>query len=62
MFLGDYVDRGKYGVEVLTILFAYKIRFPKNCLILRGNHESRAMTEIFSFRRECLEKYDLEVY
>ena len=62
LFLGDYVDRGVYGVECCLLLFALKLCFPKNFVVLRGNHESRAMTETFSFRQECLTQYDEEVY
>lgn len=62
LFLGDYVDRGIYSVEVLVILFTIKIKWPKRVILLRGNHECRAMTQMFTFRRECLEKYDKEVY
>lgn len=62
LFLGDYVDRGIYSTEVLILLFSFKIANPKRVHILRGNHESRAMTAFFTFRRECLEKYDNDVY
>ena len=64
LFLGDYVDRGEYSIEVLVYLFAMKINYPSNVTLLRGNHESRAMTEHFTFREEVLEKYnnDEEIY
>ena len=39
-----------------------KLNYPDKIHLLRGNHESRSMTEHFTFRRECIEKYDLEAY
>lgn len=58
VFLGDYVDRGILGIEVCLLLFAIKLNTPKHVVLLRGNHESRNMTEAFTFRLEVLEKYD----
>lgn len=62
LFLCDYVDRGVLGIEVVLLLFAIKLNEPKSVVLLRGNHESRNMTESFTFREEVLERYDVEVY
>ena len=62
LFLGDYVDRGIYGIEVCMLLFSLKLQQPKSIVLLRGNHESRTMTETFTFREEVVSKYDLELY
>lgn len=62
VFMGDYVDRGVFGVEVLALLLAMKVRHQDTIVLLRGNHESRTMTSHFNFREEVLHKYDQEVY
>jgi serine/threonine-protein phosphatase 2B catalytic subunit len=62
LFLGDYVDRGSFSVEVLLVLYALKLNYPQNIFMIRGNHECRQMTTFFNFRSECLFKYDLEFY
>ncbi|XP_024081114.1 uncharacterized protein LOC106669357 isoform X2 [Cimex lectularius] len=58
LFLGDYVDRGEYSVEVVGYLFAQKLQNFRRVFLLRGNHEIRDVQKNFTFYSECLRKFD----
>lgn len=57
IFNGDFVDRGAWGVEVLALLMAYKWMLPHNVFLVRGNHESHIITQVYGFAAELKAKY-----
>lgn len=50
----DYVDRGKQSLETICLLLAYKVKYPENFFILRGNHECASINRIYGFYDECI--------
>jgi diadenosine tetraphosphatase ApaH/serine/threonine PP2A family protein phosphatase len=62
LFLGDYVDRGKYGTEVITVLLGLKVLYPKRIFILRGNHETDSICRIYGFFDECKRRFSVRLF
>lgn len=53
IFFRDYVDRGKMSLETISLLLCYKVKYPQNFFIMRGNHESASINKMYGFYDEC---------
>jgi diadenosine tetraphosphatase ApaH/serine/threonine PP2A family protein phosphatase len=57
LFMGDYVDRGHYSLNTFLLLAIYKLQYRDTFFMLRGNHETRQVTQQYGFMTEILSGY-----
>ncbi len=56
------MDNGKQSLEVICLLLAYKIKYPENFFLLRGNHECASINWIHGFYDECKRRYNIKLW
>lgn len=61
LFNGDFVDRGSWSVEVILILFGFKVLYPHHFHMVRGNHETDNMNQMYGFEGEVKAKYSAQM-
>ncbi|CAL6021464.1 Serine/threonine-protein_phosphatase [Hexamita inflata] len=61
VFLGDYSDRGPFGIEIIVYLCKLKIMNPQQFIMLRGNHEDHNEFTFFATQKELKAKYGDEL-
>ena len=63
LFLGDYIDRGQFSLECITLLLALKVMHPNSVFFLiRGNHDFDSFYSKYGFKYEILNSNESKIH
>ena len=60
LLMGNYVDRGQYSVESITLFLALKVKYPQLITMLRGNHEAKEISKVYGLYDNVMKHYGNE--
>ncbi|NXK48885.1 PP1B phosphatase, partial [Chauna torquata] len=61
-FKGGSVMSNMTSLETICLLLAYKIKYPENFFLLRGNHECASINRIYGFYDECKRRFNIKLW
>jgi diadenosine tetraphosphatase ApaH/serine/threonine PP2A family protein phosphatase len=62
VFLGDYADRGPEQVRTINTVIALSLLYPDRVTLLRGNHESREIAQVYGFYNAVNREYGRDLF
>ncbi len=62
VFLGDYADRGPQQVRTINTVIALSLLYPDRVTIIRGNHESREIAQVYGFYNAVNREYGRDLF
>ncbi len=62
VFLGDYADRGPEQVRTINTVIALSLLYPERVTIIRGNHESREIAQVYGFYNAVNREYGRDLF
>uniref|UniRef100_A0A183DCL6 protein-serine/threonine phosphatase n=1 Tax=Gongylonema pulchrum TaxID=637853 RepID=A0A183DCL6_9BILA len=54
LFLGNYTGHGKWSLETICLLLAYKVKYSNNVYLLRGSSEAAKIVRSSAFYDDWL--------
>lgn len=54
--------RGTQNLETICLQFSYKIKYPENFFLLRGNHECAEINRTYGYYDECKRRYSVRLW
>ncbi|PAA69861.1 hypothetical protein BOX15_Mlig015950g1 [Macrostomum lignano] len=57
LFLGDYVNKGKFSLEVIVLLLSLMLMYPDSVVLLRGSSECASKCSHYGFKDELIGRF-----
>lgn len=62
IFLGNYVNGNENSLDCFLLLLCYKIMYPHNIFLIRGNNEQQDINKTYNFYNLLINKYGSKIW